>query len=210
MAEINFKERVKNTAISCAKIYKETFVDYEYLICSQAFEKKKYYITKADAGNYLHLLGIHTELKPADFFAKCYEGTLAESDFDFIKKNQSEQSVKGSVRQKIKVLPDMMQIYEKELIAQEFFKKNKVECAFATAESNYTVGYAAAGRPKTLLQKNVLDSAKSKKVDLVFRKKRCEDKYCELVMGKTEDILIYLNEIKDYLDEKFIGQKADT
>ena len=39
MCTISFKERVRNEAIANAKLYKENFVDYEYLICSQAFEQ---------------------------------------------------------------------------------------------------------------------------------------------------------------------------
>ena len=38
----------------------------------------------------------NTSLSPDDFYQKCLDGTLAEEDFDFIKKNQSEKSVKGS------------------------------------------------------------------------------------------------------------------
>ena len=90
MTEISFKERVKKAAIDGAKLYKENFVDYEYLICSKAFENRKYFIAKADESNYLHLLGIHTELAPKDFFEKCLNGTLSEEEFDFFKKNQSE------------------------------------------------------------------------------------------------------------------------
>lgn len=48
MAEqISFKERVRQTVIQCASDYKSYFVDYEYLICSDAFTLKKYYILRA-------------------------------------------------------------------------------------------------------------------------------------------------------------------
>ena len=40
MAEESFKERVRLEIIKAAKKYKEIYVDYEYLICSEAFEKK--------------------------------------------------------------------------------------------------------------------------------------------------------------------------
>lgn len=200
MEEISFKERVRKAAIDGAKLYKENFIDCEYLICSKAFHEKQYYVAKADEGNYLHLIGVHTEMTPKDFFEKCYEGTLTEEDFDFEKKNQSEKSVKGSVRQKIKVLPDMLQMYGKELVAQEDFKKNRVECAFATADSTHTLGYASAGRPKSLLQKNELDQDKSEKVDLVFQKRRGSDKFTKLVSGSVEMIDRYRSKIEEMLD----------
>ena len=48
----------------------------------------------------MHLVGVHTTLTPSEFFEKCFNDTLTENDFDFSKKNQSEKSVKGSVRRK--------------------------------------------------------------------------------------------------------------
>ena len=59
---------------------------------------------------------------------------MKTSDFDFIKSDQSEKSVKGSVRQKIKALPQMLEMFDKELFAEKNFKKNKVSCLFAAAE----------------------------------------------------------------------------
>lgn len=123
MAEISFKERVRNAAIEGAGLYKRNFIDYEYLICSKAFQKENFYIAKADEGNYLHLIGIHTDLSPKAFLQKCMNGSLMEEDFDFNKKNQSEKSVKGSVRQKIKVFPDMLKIYEQDLDALNHYCK---------------------------------------------------------------------------------------
>lgn len=101
MCTISFKERVKNVAIENALLYKENFMKYEYLVCSEAFEKG-YHIIKADKGNYLHLIGIHTTLTPDEFFDKCVadgEEQLTEDDFN--KPGKSEKSVKGSVREKI-------------------------------------------------------------------------------------------------------------
>ena len=72
-----FAERVRNEAIANAKLYKDNFVDYEYLICSEAFEQG-FHIIKSDKGNYLHLIGIHTELSPEQFFEKCVSEELEE------------------------------------------------------------------------------------------------------------------------------------
>lgn len=40
MAGESFKERIRQEVIKEAKRYKEVYVDYEYLICSEAFEKR--------------------------------------------------------------------------------------------------------------------------------------------------------------------------
>lgn len=62
MSEENFKERVRLTIINMAKLYKEKYVDYEYLICSQAFSERAYYIIDAKEDNFQHLTGVHTSL----------------------------------------------------------------------------------------------------------------------------------------------------
>ena len=65
--EESFKGRVVETAISCASIYQEKFVEYDYLICSEAFEGSKCQEIKAETNNFLHLLGVNTSLSPDDF-----------------------------------------------------------------------------------------------------------------------------------------------
>ena len=102
--QVLFKTKVKDKLIRCAEIYKSVFMDYEYLICSTAFKIKPYYIISATKDNYLHLTGVNTKLKASEFFSKCITKTLTESDFDFIKKNQTEKEVKGYVRKKMHVL----------------------------------------------------------------------------------------------------------
>ena len=57
-----FTQRVKETVIHCACLYKKYYVEYEYLLCSKAFEKSEYYIISAHEDNYLHLTGLHTNL----------------------------------------------------------------------------------------------------------------------------------------------------
>lgn len=204
MAEVSFKERVKNIAIQGATLYKYNFIDFEYLICSKAFSTNNYYIAKSDKANYLHLIGINSNLSAESFFNKCLDGTLQEEDFDFIKPKQSEKSVKGSVRQKIKILLDMLNMYDKPLLAQENFKKNCIACTFAAATNSYTLGYAISGRPKSLMQKNELDISKSKNVDLIFRKKRGSEKFNELTFGDTNEIRNYFQYIEQHLDEDIL------
>ena len=206
MRTISFKERVKNTAIRNAPVYEDVFMKYEYLVCSEAFADGCH-IIKADKGNYLHLLGIHTTLKPGDFFDKCIasgEEQLTEDDFDFSKPGRSEKSVKGSVRQKITALPKMLDLFHQNLLAEDGFKKNEVEFAFATTDNVFTLGFAGSGRPKSLLKGNELDKKKQKDVDLIFRKTRgSSSKYEELIYGDKEFIIKYKDSIKDFVVSDF-------
>ena len=168
MTTVSFKERVRLVAIQNAQLYKEKYLNYEFLVCSEAFVNNNgHKIIKFDEGNYLHLLGVHTSLTANEFFGKCINGTLLEDDFDFIKPFKSEKSVKGSVRQKINVLPEMMNLFTQQLLAENEFRKNVVDCAFATANSVCTLGFAISGRPKTLLKGNELNLSKARKVDLI-------------------------------------------
>ena len=85
MAEESFKERARQEMIKAAKQYKDIYVDYEYLICSVTFEKNDYYIIAAEEDNFQHLTGVQSKIDAKTFFRKCYDGTLAEVDFDFAK-----------------------------------------------------------------------------------------------------------------------------
>ena len=95
MAEESFKERARQEMIKAAKQYKDTYVDYEYLICSVTFEKNDYYIIAAEEDNFQHLTGVQSKIDAKTFFRKCYDGTLAEVDFDFAKAGHNEKSAKG-------------------------------------------------------------------------------------------------------------------
>ncbi len=207
MSTAGFKERVKEEAIANAKIYESNFVQYEYLICSKAFEDG-YHVIKSDQGNYLHLIGIHTELTADDFFKKCIQGKLEESDFDFVKPNKSEKSVKGSVREKIKVLPLIGELFSQALLAEDNFKKNKVECAFATTNNTCTLGFAVSDRPKSLLKGNKLENGKAKRVDLIFRRPRSnKEKYTELIFGNLNDVVRYKEDIESLISDDFFEHK---
>ena len=206
MCTVSFKERVRNEAIANAKFYKSNFIDYEYLICSEAFENG-FHIIKSDKGNYLHLIGIHTELSSEQFFEKCISEELEETDFDFRKPGKSEKSVKGSVREKITVLPEMVNLFTHKLLAEDDFKKNRVECAFTTSDNTCTLGFAVSGRPKSLLKGNKLEKSKAKEVDLIFRRPRSSEAlFEELVWGERESIHKYQGVIgqlvsREYLDK---------
>lgn len=202
MSQISFKTRVKNTAIEYASIYQKVYVAYEYLLCSNAFVKQKYYIIDAKADNYAHLLGVHLLINPSSFYQKCIDKTLDEGDFDFLKKNQSVKSVKGSVRRKLKVLPDMMKLFDSSFLVQETFVKNRVICSFATTDNKCTIGFieATKAKPKTLLKGNELCSSKMNEVELVLRKKSGEEKYREIIIGDESDFCKYKSIIEGMID----------
>jgi hypothetical protein len=198
-AEETFKKRVAETAIRCASIYQEKFVEYDYLVCSEAFGDSRCQEIKAETNNFLHLIGVNTELSAEDFYQKCIDKTLTEDDFDFDKKGQSEKSVKGSVRQKIKALPQMLSMFEKELLAEKDFKKNKISCLFATADSDFTIGFVDTGRPKSLMRNNQLNKDKCKPVELVMRKKKGEQFYNDKIVGDDTILDKYGENVQIYI-----------
>ncbi|MGD9569040.1 MAG: PBECR4 domain-containing protein [Sedimentibacter sp.] len=202
MEEITFKERVKNVLIIEAQKYKQVYIDYEYLICSDAFEINDYYIISANKDNYQHLTGIHSLINPKEFFDKCFEGTLSESDFDFIKKGQDERSVKGSVRRKILVLPDMMNLFENNIKVEESFVKNKVKCSFVAANKSYTLGFINATKsyPMTLIKGDEIDMNKAKNVKLLLRKEVNKEKFDEIIIGDEKILTDYYEKIKDIIN----------
>ena len=90
----SFQERVKDTVTEYANQYKDYFVDYDYLICSNAFKHSDYYIVQAHETNFKHLTGLSSEISAGEFFEKCYNGTLEESDFTISKKGVSDKTQK--------------------------------------------------------------------------------------------------------------------
>lgn len=197
MAEVSFKERVRQEIIKDAKQYKKIYLDYEYLICSTIFEKKDYYIISAEKDNYQHLTGVHSQMDAKSFFNKCYDGTLAEADFDFAKAGQNEKVVKGTVRRKIQVLPDMMDLFKLGVQVEECFRKNKVVCSFATADGNCTLGFSESkkARPKSLIKGNELQNPGT--VDLIMRRTTGSLYFDEIVVGDTET----LNQFKEKIEK---------
>lgn len=204
MAEESFKERVRLEIIKAAKKYKEIYVDYEYLICSEAFEKRSYYIVDAEKDNFQHLTGVHSQISAQNFFDKCINGSLSEDDFDFIKKSQDEKSVKGTVRRKIKALPDMMEIFRVGLLAEEDFKKNRVICSFATADGNCTLGFVDSGkaRPKSLIKGNELKNPKQ--IDLVLKRKSGAAFFDEMVIGDKKALSKYRKLLEGMVAEELL------
>lgn len=209
MAGESFKERVRLEMIKAAKEYKEVYVDYEYLVCPEAFEQKSYYIVDAEKDNFQHLTGVHSQINAQSFFDKCIQEALTDADFDFLKKGQDEKSVKGTVRRKIKVLPDMMRLFKEGLQAEESFKKNKVICSFAAADGDCTLGFTDSqkARPKSLIKGNELKNPKP--VELVLKRRSGAELFDEFVIGDEAVLRKYKRQIKGLFAEELLGLNED-
>ena len=172
--QISFKERVRNTAVKNAQLFQETFIEYEYCIMSEAFADS-YRIVHAHEGNYLHLIGVSTSLPAEAFFKKCLNGTLSENDFDFKKSGVAKGVIKGAVRDKIRVLSNIMSMFSGiPITAQEGYKRNQIDCAFASSDNSCVLGFSESGHPKTLLRDVDLDVTKSMPVDIILKRKAGE------------------------------------
>lgn len=206
----SFEERVADTAITYAQKYKEVFLDYEYLLCSKAFLQRDYYIISAHADNYRHLLGVTTQISAEEFFEKCITGTLEVGDFSFVKQNYTELEVRGTVRKKIKAMPDFVTMMEQTLMAQENFTKNSVHCTLATTDRSVTVGFVAAGKvkPKSLLRGDKLDASKSDTVDLILRKNRGSEFFSEIICGDRTQVEKYYDKIEALLSPELRKKEA--
>ena len=204
-SELSFKTRVKETAIIESKKYNDYFVQNDYLICSSQFIENEYYIISGEKDNYLHLIGVNTHLSASDFFDKCYNGTLSENDFNFQKINENESSVKGSVRRKIIALERISRLFEHELLIEEDFKRNKIQCAIATTDGKITLGFTKGilSRPKTLLKGNELKT-NPLKIELVLSKKRHEKTFNKIIIGNKDVLKSFYQKIEPLISKKLL------
>lgn len=204
--QISFKTRVKNIAIQYAKEYYSYYVCKSYIIISDAFERRSFYEIEAEKSNYLHLVGVSTGLSAEEFFDKCLNGTLDDMDFELVFHGKDPKFSKGSIRQKIITLPDMMNIFSAASLVEEDFHKNVVRCSIATTNGLCTVGFVTTpqARPMTLLKGDELDHSKTSNLKIVLSKSRDESLYSNVVVGSDADIATYYDDIKDILDETLI------
>ena len=191
--------------IRCSKLYKATFVEYDYLLCSEAFVKADYYVIQGHEDNYKHLTGVETQIDAATFFEKCFNGTLDEKDFSFQKWHKSEKEVKGAVRDKLKVLPDIVNLFTEDMMVEEDFCQNIVRCSFAAEMASLTLGFICDGfsKPMTLLRgKKLKDRAGA--IELVLRKCRGEEKYNKMLVGNKDTLIKYGNKISSFLSDELV------
>jgi len=189
---VTFKERVHNEIIKGAAVYKAVFIDYEYLIYSKDFKIKPYYIISAAEDNYPHLTGVNILLTAQDFYILSLNGTLLETDFDFLSKYKTEKEVIGSVRRKIQVLSHLSTFFLNRLQAEEDFSKGSVHCSLATADNSLTIGFVDVTvlRPKTLLKRNELNSQNAIDVTLILRRERGTEKFDTVIQGDIKEFSI--------------------
>lgn len=202
---ISFEERVKQTIIECAPLYKQYYTDYEYMIFSEAFTIS-YCTISAKEDNFLHLLGVNSTLSPQEFFNKSLDGTLTISDFDFYKRGQVEKAVKGTVRRKINVIKGIFRIFDNAAYVEEDFTKNNIRCSFATSDNNCTIGFTLdkPAKPKTLLKGNELNKENCRPIDVVIRRKVGTELFDTITYGTTDNCLKYRELITKYSTKELV------
>ncbi len=213
MEAISFKTRVKTIMMEEALRYKHMYVDYEYLIFMNQFNSK-YYIISGTEKNYLHLVGVHTALKPQNFYERCINGKLDETDFDFV--DEAGRDIKGTVRRKIKMLPYMNELMDgKRLFVQEKFIKNRVVCTIGTTNNACTVGFVKTSGskqgktfPKTLMKGNELQNAVE--TELLLRRRTGSNFFDEIVIGNKALVRKYSVDLKDVVAASLYGETEEN
>lgn len=206
--QISFKERVCNTAIQYSKDYFSQYVSRDYLVFSDAFQSQPYYIISAEKSNYLHLVGVSTNLSATEFFDRCFNGTLTESDFEISSHGQDVKASKGSIRRKINALPAISGLIDTSNLIEESFQKNAVSCTIASSDGACTLGFIAVpkARPKTLLSGDELDHSKAKPIKVILSKDRTADQFANIQSGNLEDLVPQYESIKSLLSEELCTQ----
>jgi hypothetical protein len=152
-----FKEKIKEQLLIAAHDFFK-LLNKNITISSDDFEFQKNYLLKFNKTNFLHLTGVISHIKADLFFEKCFDGTITVDDFDY-----DEIKNKTNIRNKLKHLVNISKMFDKELLVQEQFVKNKVICKIATSDNECTIGFAGGNYcvyPKTILNKNRLDKTK--------------------------------------------------
>jgi len=189
---MSFKERVCKELIIGATEYKTMLLDYEYLIYSDKFKNKPYYIIKAYGENYAHLTGVRSVISAFDFFNNCISGTLEESDFDFVDKYKSEKSVIGTVRRKLYCLGNLSDLFSNNLQAEENFNKGRVHCTLAAFNQTFTIGFIETDflLPQTIMKGDCLNKNNSVDISLVLRRNRDTSQFDTVIKGNAEQFKI--------------------
>ncbi len=190
---ISFKKRVINVAIEKVVSYTTILVDNEYLVYSSAFVHKDEYILVADEKNYMHLVGVSSDLSPLEFYNKCLDGSITEDDINFDSPRRDSKIVKGSVRGKISALDEISSLFYPGCLVEENFKKNIISCTIATATNKATLGFSQGKkcRPKSLMCGNAL-STSAVVADLILQKNKNEKCYTNIIVGDIKILNEYL------------------
>ena len=137
--------------------------------------------------------------------SKCFDGSLTEQDFSIeTGNNTTDKSLKGSIRRKISVLPNISGIFSTDPVVEEDFHKNRVYCTFAAGMSACTLGYIRTemSYPETLLKGNQVKNGVH--LDLVLRRKSGSKRFNGIVSETDNSLLEHFSDIKDLISAKMV------
>ena len=167
---MTFKESIRDKLIIAANEYYK-LVGIDFIVKSKSFAYRSMYLLRFHKDNFLHLTGVYTKLNAGEFFDKCLDGSISIDDYVC----DATDDLKGKVKEKLKNLATVGDFFEKELVFQEMFEKNRVRCKLATSDGKCTLGFISINKtvhvPLTLLNKNQIDE-NGKIVNFVVIKKQ--------------------------------------
>ena len=153
---MDFKLSTRNKLIIAANEYNK-LVGIDFVVQSDKFLYKKEYILRFHKDNFLHLTGVGAHVSANDFYEKCLNGTIEIEDFNC----DSTNELKGKIKEKLRNLSEIGSFFEKELVFQEKFEKNRVKCNIATSDGKCTLGFINIAKnihvPLTLLNRKQID-----------------------------------------------------
>ena len=166
----NYKQTCLALLSEAAKKYR-TLIGKDFIIESAFFKNRDGYILRFYEGNFLHLTGVKTKIKPALFFEKALNNQLALDDFDC----DTTKELKGYTQEKIPHLLSIDSFFNNLLEIQENYSRGKVTCLIAASEGTFTLGFTGGKgplNPMTLLNRNTIDHSLSTKQYKITIKKR--------------------------------------
>ena len=150
---MTFKESVRDKLTIAAKQYSK-LVGVDFVLHSLDFKYRTEYLLRFHKDNFLHLTGVLTNLKAIDFYEKCFNQTITLDDFVC----DSSDELKGKIKEKLKNMSNIGTFFQRKLVFQEMFEKNRVKCKLSTSDGQYTIGFISINSfvhvPLTLLNKN--------------------------------------------------------
>ncbi len=202
-----FKEWVKNTVIYESKNYYDHLVKHHYLIYSPEFKSRPYYEAKASISNYLHLTGVSTSLSAIDFFKKAYSGSLILDDFSVARENQSYGQAAAVIRNKLKSLPNINNLFNKGTLVEEDYERLTFSCSFAVENKKTIIGYTNGSKcvPMSLIWGNLKNPVSSL---IILETDSSSKKYNHLNVGTYLDLVVAYPTLRNYLSEELIDETS--
>ena len=166
----SYNEKCLSLIVLAAKKYNK-LLKKDIVIESAFFQSRKKYILRFYEGNFLHLTGVKTKIKPSIFFEKALNNKLDVADFDC----DSTKELKGYTQEKIPHLISIDSFFDKALEIQENYSRGKVTCLIAASDGTFTLGFTGGNgplNPMTLLNRNMIDhsaSTKDYKITIINR-----------------------------------------